>query len=538
MGGEYHRQRENRHADYTSPSRQWIQRNENVAPSTNDVNAFTSLTPSKMPLGMDGPGPSLVNAAAGRRRTVGIAARYGRPRTTFVNGHGPAWRCSELLGCFCPTRKEDSLHFHVHVGMQRLHHRESSWVRSVLGPAALASSMATAPVLAQDPKGSAEVAPDPVRACEDPRRVPANHPPSWPSTIVYGEGALPSNQGQRVMIRWGRVLEFEAAASDPDGDTIQYIPRHLPHGASFDPTRCAFSWRPTRNDMGKHSVIIEATDGRLSALLRITITVDRNRPPVAEYDFRKPEVHYVGQQYSGAFVSDPDGDPVTLEVRSVPGSVRMRSQGSQIVYDWEPSEADTGERVFDFVVSDGNEATHFQRRISVLPTWAATDQSVYLAPVAGYSGYVTSANGHVFHGGTVSLMLWAHSQRGHRLGLCTQGPYNDCPPSLLGLYLSAEVLYPTRDTGARAFTYALGLTRAFEFGPARRWLIPAASAELGGWVDERVGHVVQVSPLLGVHLWTDRHVWLDLCGGYRFVPAELQQLSGARMTLSLLVNAW
>jgi hypothetical protein len=290
--------------------------------------------------------------------------------------------------------------------------------------------------------------------------------------------------------------------------------------------------------LGQHQLVFVASDGHSTSTLSIGVTVVKNSPPQDELSSPDAGTTVVGNNLRGAIVRDRDGDTLSLKIISLPTGATLNASGAEIFFDWTPAEANLGENSLDFEVSDGELTTHIRKSYPVLPAWTQRGQFIYLAPGAGYSFYSTSGDGHAYNGVNFSLMLYSHTLSGSDAFDCRRGTDGVCPSSQLGFYLTSELLFPSHSGDSRTFTYAFGVTRSFEFGPVRNWLVPYASAEVGGCVDARGGHLAQVSPLLGVHLWANRHVWLDLNGGYRMIPAELRQVSGPRAVLSLMVNAW
>jgi PKD repeat protein len=103
-------------------------------------------------------------------------------------------------------------------------------------------------------------------------------------------------------------LQFTVRATDLEGDPISLSADGLPQGATFDDVSGAFSWTPTADDAGVHTVMITASDGHASSTLAITITVTvLNHPPVAD-----PGGPYAGTvglpvSFDGSGSHDPDG---------------------------------------------------------------------------------------------------------------------------------------------------------------------------------------------------------------------------------------
>jgi hypothetical protein len=127
---------------------------------------------------------------------------------------------------------------------------------------------------------------------------------------------------------------------------------------------------------------------------------------------------------------------------------------------------------------------------------------------------------------------WAGYQCAH------DGAQDGCFASHRRFYAEFEVLDSLRSGAARAFTYAAGFSASFEWYPARRCLIPHYGVEVGGMVHEHLGHLAQVRPYLGLHLWAGHHWWLNAAFGYCVTPAELYELSGPTFGLLALFNPW
>jgi uncharacterized protein YkwD len=71
----------------------------------------------------------------------------------------------------------------------------------------------------------------------------------------------------------GSLLSFVVSASDVDGNTLTYTASNLPYGASFSAGARTFSWTPSGTQAGSYQVTFRVTDGYLSDLETVTITV-------------------------------------------------------------------------------------------------------------------------------------------------------------------------------------------------------------------------------------------------------------------------
>jgi len=109
-------------------------------------------------------------------------------------------------------------------------------------------------------------------------------------------------------------LQFTVHAIDLEGDPISLSVDGLPAGAAFDVVSGTFSWTPTADDAGVHTVTITASDGHASSSLAIPITVTvLNHPPVAD-----PGGPYAGRvdqpvSFDGSGSHDPEGQSLVFQ---------------------------------------------------------------------------------------------------------------------------------------------------------------------------------------------------------------------------------
>lgn len=109
-------------------------------------------------------------------------------------------------------------------------------------------------------------------------------------------------------------FQFVVHATDLDGDPILLSADGVPAGATFDAVSGTFSWTPTANDGGVHTVAITASDGHATSSIAVTITVTVvNHPPVA--DPGGPYVGTVGLPifFDGSGSHDPDGNGLVFQ---------------------------------------------------------------------------------------------------------------------------------------------------------------------------------------------------------------------------------
>lgn len=146
----------------------------------------------------------------------------------------------------------------------------------------------------------------------------------------------------------GETLCLDAWAEDEDDDLMEEVaPALLPVGATFTKVtdaeglwRYAFCWTPILDQVGVHRLELELTDLRpgfgdaLTAELAVTIEVLRpNHPPVLVRP--ADQIGVVGaQQCVTVNASDPDMDPVTLAVETLPvnGGLDTKAPPAQLCF--------------------------------------------------------------------------------------------------------------------------------------------------------------------------------------------------------------
>jgi len=113
-----------------------------------------------------------------------------------------------------------------------------------------------------------------------------------------------------VEVSAGQKVSFVVSASDPDDDALTYATEGaLPAGASFDAAAARFTWTPAEAQAGKAYVItFRASDGSLSAVLEVTITVAKQPAGSCSLDAREPD----DSQAAAKPLADGDALDLTL----------------------------------------------------------------------------------------------------------------------------------------------------------------------------------------------------------------------------------
>ena len=72
----------------------------------------------------------------------------------------------------------------------------------------------------------------------------------------------------------GQELVFAVSATDPEGNSLAYVPVLLPDGAAFDDSSRQFSWTPSSSQAGTEDIVFCVTDGHSPVLDTVSVTVN------------------------------------------------------------------------------------------------------------------------------------------------------------------------------------------------------------------------------------------------------------------------
>ena len=148
------------------------------------------------------------------------------------------------------------------------------------------------------------------------------------------------------------TLSFPVIASDPDLQPVTLSAQNLPAGSSFVGQQ--FSWTPTSEQVGSHTVTFVASDGVLETTESVSINVIlTNHPPV----FVPIGTQSIQENSTLIFTvsaTDENGDSLIYSAQNLPSGAVFADQ----VFSWTPNFNAAGEYSIIFVVSDSyKEAT-------------------------------------------------------------------------------------------------------------------------------------------------------------------------------------
>ncbi|HZU34488.1 MAG TPA: putative Ig domain-containing protein, partial [Gemmataceae bacterium] len=156
----------------------------------------------------------------------------------------------------------------------------------------------------------------------------------------------------------GHSFQYNATASDPDGDPVVWSLLKAPVGMSIDATTGTVRWTPTADELGPQDVEIQAQDPLLAtATQSFTLQVRSvNVPPVIVS--APPTTAVTRMTYTYAVqATDAENDPLTYSRPAGPAGMTIDSSG---VIHWTPTAAEVGTQTVLVQVDDGQGGTATQ----------------------------------------------------------------------------------------------------------------------------------------------------------------------------------
>jgi len=209
----------------------------------------------------------------------------------------------------------------------------------------------------------------------------ANRGPTLGAIVGLEPDSSARSSFGETFLRSRRTTRITFAARDPDDDALTFAVDGLPAGATFDKAQGVLTWRPTRDEEGKHELTVEVTDGHLTARRTFRFFVGANRAPVDSGEFiilrtARPRSRSGAKPLSLAelddgavtpLAQDPDADPLTVEVRKQPAGAWVVPSRGGVRLVWEPTDADAGEHDLVVDVSHGELRTTIRKQVVVVP---------------------------------------------------------------------------------------------------------------------------------------------------------------------------
>ncbi|WP_013334653.1 putative Ig domain-containing protein [Gloeothece verrucosa] len=162
---------------------------------------------------------------------------------------------------------------------------------------------------------------------------------------------------ENAIAQVGKPFRYQAAAQDPDGDTVTYsLVAGAPAGVSMDANKGLLTWTPASNQLGAREFTIKVADGKGGeALQTVSLVVNApipNQAPVITSNprtsTRTGEVYFYQVQ-----ASDPDGDVLTYSLPVAPAGMTINNG----LITWQTTAAQSGSQNVTLRVSDGQSFT-------------------------------------------------------------------------------------------------------------------------------------------------------------------------------------
>ena len=232
--------------------------------------------------------------------------------------------------------------------------------------------------------------------------------------------------------------------------------------------------------------------------------------------------------------SDPDGDTLTLAVTGLPPGAGLTTtpqstDGDGVSHvtgtiNWKPGDNQFGTYQMVATVSDGHSTVSQPFTQEIDEEWES-----YLTPGLQYSGWFPSEASTIgdYNGLSFEFLVFAWSHRNQNRG-----------PSHGRIYMDIDLLKSTNASYPVLLAYSGGFDLSFERNPQRRFLIPYFGLEFGGMHEAILGNLVDAVPLLGVHLFVNRNIFVNLSAGYFVTGRDVEKLQGPRIKLGLNFSLW
>jgi RHS repeat-associated protein len=148
--------------------------------------------------------------------------------------------------------------------------------------------------------------------------------------------------------------QYRIRAQDAEGDAIVYTLRSAAIGnMTLNATTGILNWTPTNNDIGTHSIDVTATDadgaGQGQKFDLTVVATAVNRIPILTSKPRD-EVRLGTNYLYRIDVSDPDGDPLTIQLTTAPQGMSIDNEG---IVTWTPTPTQFGTNPVRIRISDG-----------------------------------------------------------------------------------------------------------------------------------------------------------------------------------------
>ena len=181
-----------------------------------------------------------------------------------------------------------------------------------------------------------------------------------------------------------RTYRYNAQATDPDGDVVLWQLTDAPTGMSLDPETGTLRWQPTADQIGRHTVSLQAIDAQgafsgqsfeLTVRGRNTAPLITSIPPTTASGDRL-------YQYQ-LQATDAEGGPLSFRLLQAPAQMSIDAQTGLI--EWQPDTDLTGTAEIIVEVSDSEGASSAQTYEIALSETAPNGAPAITSAPIGYA---------------------------------------------------------------------------------------------------------------------------------------------------------
>lgn len=163
--------------------------------------------------------------------------------------------------------------------------------------------------------------------------------------------SLPESYGATV----NRTYRYNATAVDPDGDIVLWQLADAPSGMSLDPATGTLRWQPTADQVGRHTVSLEAIDaqgGFSGQSFELVVRGVNTAPLITSIPLTEAATDRVYQYQVQA--TDSEGNALTFQLLNSPDGMTIGQQTGLIT--WQPTAGQTGLTEISVAVTDAEGA--------------------------------------------------------------------------------------------------------------------------------------------------------------------------------------
>ena len=150
----------------------------------------------------------------------------------------------------------------------------------------------------------------------------------------------------------GSPYRYEARASDPDGDPLEYDLVVGPDGAGVSSTTGVLVWQPALDELGTHDLILRVRDSNGGvALQAFQVEVSLNSSPVITSTPVTNAVAGFLYRYPATAQDADSGDILTFSLESPPAGMNIDTNSGLVT--WIPPTDELGDHFIEITVDDG-----------------------------------------------------------------------------------------------------------------------------------------------------------------------------------------